>query len=214
MKSKLLAGVLLILSVMLIGGFFYLTPTYIQDAGDLKHFEDADLSFDLSKNWTVYEYDDAIKTPFLSSSPSHLILTPVDNSMYSYYEGDVEDLTANGTVLNTSTTNATDVVIVQTEIAKIKSLPEGFSLDNAYQTDSIYRMMASSGKFHLVSDTALEVDGHQAHQFVYDVSYSRYQDTWIQGDGNYYRVFSYSPTTVYGEAEPIFNQTLSTLKIK
>lgn len=190
------------------------SPTFITDNGDVKHFEDNDLSFDLSKAWTVYEYDDPIKTPFLSGSPSSLLINPGNNSQYSYYNGSVEDLTANGTILNTSATNATDVVIVKTEISKQDSLPDGVSLEEAYKSDSLYNVMGSSGKFSLSNQSAIEIDGKQAYQFVYTVSYVTYQDTWIDNNGHYIRVLSQAPTTVFSNAKPQFDFTLDTLKIK
>lgn len=213
MKSKLLSIILIFLSVILIAGFFIFTPSYLTDNGDVNHFSDKDISFDLPKSWTVYEYDDPIKTPFLSSSPSSIILNPASNSTYTYYDGNISDL-SNGTVLNTSATSATDVAIVKTEISKIDSLPEGITLDNAYQSDSIYGVMGQTGKFNLESTNVLEIDGKQARQFVYSVSYTEYKDTWIESNGHYYRVLSQTPNTFYSEAEPIFDKIIETMKIK
>ncbi|WP_455645833.1 hypothetical protein [Methanosphaera sp.] len=212
--KKIILPVLLVLSVVLIAGFFVLTPSYIQDNGDVKHFEDSDMSFDLSKSWTVYEYDDPLKTPFLSSSPSSLLLNPGNSSQYSYYDGNVEDLTANGTVLNTSATNATDVVIVKTEITKMDSLPNGVTIDEAYKSDSLYAIMDGTGDFQLLNQSTFDLNGQTAHQFVYTVTYTKYQDTWFEVNGHYYRVLNQAPTSVYDNAEGQFNTTLSTLNFK
>jgi hypothetical protein len=193
--------------------FFVVTPNYITDYGDVKHFEDKDYSFNMSKSWTVYEYDDLLKIPFLSSSPKSIILNPVDDSEFTYYNGSLEDLT-NGTVLNTSSTNATDVVIVKTEITKYDSLPNGVSLDDAYKADSLYSLMYSSGKFVMVNDTELTVSGRPAHQFVYQVIYITYVDTWIEDNGHYIRIYSQAPNTFYENALPQFNYLVDTFKIK
>lgn len=215
MKStKILLPLMLIASIVLIAGFFALTPTYIVANGDVKHFEDSDMSFDLAGTWTVYEYDDPLKTPFLSSSPSTLLLNPGNSSQYSYYNGSLDNLTSNGTVLNTSATNATDVVIVKTEISKMDSLPQGVTLDNAYQSDSMYSLMEGTGNFQLNNQTTFDLNGQTAHQFDYTVTYTRYQDTWIQANGHYYRILSQAPTTVFDEAEPSFNVTLNSFKLK
>lgn len=213
LKTKIILPILLIASVVLIAGFFALTPSYIQTNGDLKHFEDGDMSFDLPAAWTVYEYDDPIKTPFLSNNPKDIIINPTNQSEYSYSNGTLNE-TGNSTILNTSATNATDVVIVQTEITKMDSLPNGTTIDNAYQSDSIYKLMEGTGNFQLNNQTTFDINGHTAHQFVYTVSYTVYQDTWIEANGHYYRVLSQAPTTVYDEAQSSFNVTLSSLKLK
>ena len=170
MKLRILAPVFLILAIVCIALFFIMAPTYITENGDMKHFEDNDLSFDFSKNWTVYDYDDALKTLFLSGSPNTLIINPGDSSQYSYYEGDMNELTDNGTaVINTSSTNAFDVAIVKTEITKHDSLPEGITLDNAYKSDSLYKLMDGSGQLILTGDSELEIDGKKAqilHDFI------------------------------------------------
>lgn len=211
MNSKILSIILIICSIGLIAGFFIFTPQYIQDNGENYHFADSDLSFDLPKTWTVYEYDDPIKTPFLSSSPSSLIVNPASKSTYSYYDGNVSELSQNG-VLNTSATSATDVAIVTTEISKMDSLPEGITLDNAYQSDSIYGIMESSGQFQLESATVMQVDGKDARQFIYSVTYTKYQDTWIQANGHYYRILSQAPNTFYDEADSVFDTIVNSMK--
>ncbi len=215
MKLRILAPVFLILAIVCIALFFIMAPTYITENGDMKHFEDNDLSFDFSKNWTVYDYDDALKTLFLSGSPNTLIINPGDSSQYSYYEGDMNELTDNGTaVINTSSTNAFDVAIVKTEITKHDSLPEGITLDNAYKSDSLYKLMDGSGQLILTGDSELEIDGKKAHQFNYTVTYTSYTDTWVEHNGHYFRVLSQAPTQLFSQAEPYFTNIVDTLKIK
>ena len=211
MNSKLLSIILIICSIGLIAGYFVFTPTFIHQNGDVKHFSDSDLSFDIPNSWTVYEYDDPIKTPFLSSSPSSIIVNPASQSTYSYYDGNISELEQNG-VLNTSATSATDVAIVTCEISKIDKLPEGVTLDNAYQSDSIYGIMESSGKFNLESATVIQVDGKNARQFVYTVGYTNYKDTWIEANGHYYRVLCQAPNTFYGDAESVFDTIVNSMK--
>ena len=214
LREKSMVLILSSLSIVLIGLFFVISPNFITENGDVKHFEDNDYSFDMSKSWTVNEYDDLLKTPFLSSSPNSIIVNPVDSNQFKYYNGSVEDLTANGTVLNTSSTNATDVVIVKTEITKYDSLPNGITLDNAYQSDSLYSLMYDSGKFDMVNDTVMTIDGNNAHQFNYRVSYVTYQDTWIESNGKYIRILSQAPNSVYDNALPQFDYLISTFKVK
>ena len=211
MNSKLLSIILIICSIGLIAGYFVFTPTFIHQNGDVKHFSDSDMSFDIPNSWTVYEYDDPIKTPFLSSSPSSIIVNPASQSTYSYYDGNISDLEQNG-VLNTSATSATDVAIVTCEISKMDKLPEGVTLDNAYQSDSIYGIMESSGKFNLESATVIQVDGKDARQFVYTVGYTNYKDTWIEANGHYYRVLCQAPNTFYGDAESVFDTIVNSMK--
>ena len=211
MKSKILSILLIICSIALIAGFFLFSPTYLQSNGDVKHFSDSDLSFDIPNTWTVYEYDDPIKTPFLSSSPSSIIVNPASKSTYSYYEGNISDLEKDG-VLNTSATSATDVAIVTCEISKTDSLPDGITLDNAYQSDSIYGIMESSGQFNLESATVMQVDGKDARQFVYSVTYTKYKDTWINNNGHYYRILCQSPNTFYDDAESVFDTIVNSMK--
>lgn len=191
-----------------------ITPTYLQSTGELRHFEDADISFDINQTWTVSQYDDALLVPFLSNSPRNLTLTPTSKTAYSYYNGSLDDLTANGTVLNTSRTNATDVVIVQTEISRMDKLPEGVTLDEAYKSDSLYKVMENTGNFQLDNSTTLTIDGKIAHQFSYTVTYTHYQDTWIESNGYYYRILSQAPNSVFSSAESQFNLTLDSFKIK
>lgn len=214
MREKSIILILFILSIVLIGLFFVITPNFITETGDVKHFEDNDYSFDMSNSWTVNEYDDLLKTPFLSNSPNSIIVNPVDSNHFKYYNGSVEDLTANGTILNTSTTNATDVVIVKTEITKHDSLPDGITLDDAYKSDSLYSLMYDSGKFEMVNDTVMTIDGKNAHQFNYRVSYVTYQDTWIESNGYYIRILSQAPNSVYENASPQFDFLLNTFKVK
>ena len=211
MNSKLLSIILIICSIGLIAGYFVFTPTFIHQNGDVKHFSDSDLSFDIPNSWTVYEYDDPIKTPFLSSSPSSIIVNPASQSTYSYYDGNISELEQNG-VLNTSATSATDVAIVTCEISKMDKLPEGVTLDNAYQSDSIYGIMESSGKFNLESATVIQVDGKNARQFVYTVGYTNYKDTWIEANGHYYRVLCQAPNTFYSDAESVFDTIVNSMK--
>ncbi|MDO5825792.1 MAG: hypothetical protein BZ137_02335 [Methanosphaera sp. rholeuAM130] len=213
MKSKILSILLIICSIALIAGFFIFTPTYIQTNGDVKHFSDSDMSFDIPNTWTVYEYDDATKTPFLSSSPASIIVNPASQSTYSYNDGNLTEITENG-ALNTSATSATDVAIVTCEISKMDSLPEGVTLDNAYQSDSIYGIMESSGKFNLDSATVIQVDGKDARQFVYTVSYTKYKDTWVESNGHYYRILCQAPNTFFDEAESVFDTIVNTMKLK
>ncbi|RAP52115.1 MAG: hypothetical protein BZ133_01835 [Methanosphaera sp. SHI613] len=213
MNSKILSIGLIICSVLLIAGFFIFSPTYLQSNGDVKHFSDSDMSFDIPNTWTVYEYDDAIKTPFLSSRPSSIIVNPASKSTYSYYDGNISDLEKDG-VLNTSATSATDVAIVTCEISKMNTLPEGVTLDNAYQSDSIYGIMESSGQFNLDSATVIQVDGKDARQFVYTVGYTQYKDTWINSNGHYYRVKCQAPNTFYSDAESVFDTIINTMKLK
>lgn len=214
MKNKLLLPLFFIASLVLIIGFFTLTPTYLEDNGDVRHFECSDMSFDISRTWTVYEYDDSLKTPFLSNTPSTLLLNPGNNSQYSYYNGSLDNLTSNGTVLNTSATNATDVVIVKTEISKLDSLPEGVTIDTAYKSDSLYRLMNGTGDFKLDNQRTVDINGQTAYQFEYTVSYMTYQDTWIEHNGHYYRILSQAPSTVFDSSSNEFNITLNSFKLK
>ena len=214
LREKSIVLILAVLSIVLIVLFFVISPNFITENGDVKHFEDNDYSFDMSKSWTVNEYDDLLKTPCLTSSPNSIIVNPVDSNQFKYYNGSVEDLTANGTILNTSSTNATDVVIVKTEITKYNSLPNGITLDNAYQSDSLYSLMYDSGKFDMVNDSVMTIDGKNAHQFNYRVSYVTYQDTWIESNGQYIRILSQAPNSVYDNAVPQFDFLLNTFKVK
>ncbi len=214
MRERSIVLILGVLSIVFIALFFVITPSFITDNGDVKHFEDNDYSFDMSNTWTVNEYDDLLKTPFLSTSPNSIIVNPVNNNQFKYYNGSVEDLKSNGTILNTSTTNATDVVIVKTEITKYDSLPNGITLDDAYKADSLYSLMYDSGKFDMVNDTVMSIDGKNAHQFNYRVSYITYQDTWIENNGNYIRILSQAPNSVYENALPQFDYLLNTFKVK
>lgn len=214
MKTKIITIILFVLSIILIAGFFFVTPAFMQTNGEYKHFEGSEIAFDLAPTWTVYEYDDPIKTPFLTSTPNEILLNPVNSSQYSYINENLSDVTSKNTVLNTSTTNATDVVIVKTIITKINSLPEGISIDNAYQSDSLYGIMNGSGTFEIVSNSTFDINGKTAHQFIYDVSSIRYQDTWIEANGHYYRIQSQAPLGVYSDAESTFNITTHSFKIK
>ena len=213
MKTKIIVPILLILSVLIISSFFMIVPNYLTVNGNTKHFESDDYSFDMSKSWTVYEYDDILKTPFLSRGPESIIVNPVDTSQFSYYNGSFDDLSKNG-VLNTSTTNATDVVIVKTEISKIESLPEGVTLDNAYKSDSLYSLMDSSGQFSMGNNSSLQISGKQARQFNYNVGFTSYKDTWIESNGHYYRILSQAPNPVYKNAQPQFDYIVQSFKVK
>lgn len=197
----------------MISSFFMIVPNYLTVNGNVKHFESDDYSFDMSKSWTVYEYDDILKTPFLSRSPKSIIVNPVDTSQFSYYNGSFDDLSKNG-VLNTSTTNATDVVIVKTEISRVESLPEGVTLDNAYKSDSLYNLMDSSGQFSMGNTSSLQISGKQARQFNYNVGYTVYKDTWIESNGHYYRILSQAPNPVYKNAQPQFDFIVESFKVK
>lgn len=212
MRNKLLLPILGILSIIFIASFFMMSPTFITNNGDSKHFEDNDMSFDMSNEWTVYEYDDVLKTPFLSTTPNLLILNPVSKSQFSNYEGNVSEL--EDEVINTSSTNDFDVAIVKTEITKHDSLPEGVTLDDAYKSDSLYSLMSSSGKFNLEDTKALEISGKNARQFTYVVSSVTYQDTWVENKGHYVRVLSQAPTGFFNEAKTQFDYLISTLNIK
>ncbi len=214
MRERTVVPILLIVSIVLIALFFVVTPNYITENGDVKHFEDNDLSFDMLKSWTVYEYDDPIKIPFLSSSPDSILLNPVDSSQFSMSNSSAEDLGSDGEVINTGTTNAFDVIIVKTEITKHDSLPEGVTLNDAYKADSLYNLMSSTGQFNLQNDTAMTIDGQNAHQFKYTVSSMTYLDTWVEKDGHYIRVLSQVASGFYDEVEPQFNTIINTLKVK
>lgn len=214
MKNKIFLPLLFIASVILIAGFFMMTPSYLQLNGDVKHFEDSDMSFDMNSTWTVGQYDDALLVPFLSGHPSSITLAPTSKTAYSYYNGSIDDLTANGTVLNTSTTNATDVVIVQTEITRMDKIPDNLTIDQVYKSDSLYKVMENTGSFVLDNSTTLTIDGKTAHQFRYTVTYTQYVDTWIESNGHYYRILSQAPTSVFPVAQEQFDYTLNSLKIK
>ena len=60
LKNKLLLLLFFIASIVLISGFFTLTPTYIENNGNVRHFEDNDMSFDMASSWTVYDYDNPL----------------------------------------------------------------------------------------------------------------------------------------------------------
>lgn len=214
MRSNIITVILFVLSIILIAGFFFVTPSFMQSNGEYKHFEGSEVSFDLAPTWTVYQYDDPLKTPFLSSNPNEILLNPVDSSQYNYVNENLSDVTSDNSVLNTSTTNATDVVIVKTVITKINALPEGVSIDNAYQSDSLYGIMSGTGTFDMVSNSTFDLNGKTAHQFIYDVSSIRYQDTWVEANGLYYRIQSQAPISVYDDAEGTFNITTQSFTIK
>lgn len=212
MRNKLLLPILGLLAIVFIAAFFMMSPTFITNNGDSKHFEDEDISFDMGNDWTVYEYDDVLKTPFLSTSPDSIILNPVSKSQFSNYEGDLDEL--QDEVINTSSTNEFDVAIVKTEITKHDSLPEGVTLDDAYKADSLYSLMSSSGKFNLQDTTALDIGGKDARQFTYVVSSVTYQDTWVENNGHYIRVLSQAPTGFFSDAKTEFDYLISTLNVK
>lgn len=214
MRERAILLILSVLSIVFIALFFMITPSFITDNGDAKHFDCSDYSFDMSSAWTVNEYDDLLKTPFLSNSPKSIILNPVDESQFSYYNGSRDDLTANGTILNTSTTHATDVVIVKTEIIQYDSLPDGISLDDAYRADSLYSLMNETGQFAMINDTPMTIDGKNAHQFTYTASYVTYQDTWIESHGHYIRIKSQAPNGFYDNAVSQFDYLVNTFKVK
>ena len=212
MRNKLLLPILGVLSIIFIASFFIMAPTYITDNGNSKHFEDKDLSFDMSREWSVYEYDDLLKTPFLSSSPDLIILNPSNKSQFSNYNGSLEALQDD--VINTSSTNQFDVAIVKTEITKHDSLPQGVSLADAYKADSLYGLMSSTGGFNLQGDTALTISGKNAHQFNYVVSNVIYQDTWIENNGHYIRDLSQAPSGFFDQAKTQFYFVINLLNIK
>lgn len=214
LREKAILLILSVLSIVLIALFFVITPSFITDTGDVKHFECGDYSFNMSKSWTVNEYDDLLKTPFLSNSPKSIILNPVNDSQFSFYNGSVEDLASNDTIINTSTTNAFDVVIVKTEITQYDSLPDGITLDDAYRADSLFNLMNGTGQFSMLNDTPMTIDGKNAHQFSYEVSSVYYQDTWIENNGHYIRIKSQVPNGFLENAEPQFNYLVETFKVK
>ena len=213
MREKSTILILFIASIILIAAFFLITPSFITDNGDFKHFEDNDMSFDMYNTWTVYEYDDALKKPFLSTTPDSILLNPVDDSQFSFDNGQAANTSSEG-VVNTGTTNAYDVAIVKTQITKINSLPDGISLDDAYKSDSLYSLMTGSGQFQLINDTALTVSGKPAHQSIYKVSGTTYHDTWIDANGYYLRVNSQAPSGFMDDVQPQFDYLISTLNIK
>lgn len=205
MKSKVLSIALLLCSVVFIAAFFMLTPSYVTGSGDVKHFEDNDYSFDLPNTWTVYEYDDPIKTPFLSSTPSSIILNPSNSRMYNDNQEELEALENSSEVINTSATSATDVLIIKAEIQKMDSIPDGVSFEEAYKSDSIYGVMESSGQFNLESSEAVTVSGKNAMRFTYTVGSTSYRDTWVESNGHYYRFFAQCPTGVASETASVFD---------
>lgn len=205
MKFKPLPYILLICSVVFIALFFMLTPTYITANGDMKHFEDNDYSFDLPNNWTVYEYDDPIKTPFLSSNPSSIILNPTSKKIYNDNQQAIEQLENSTDVINTSATNVTDVYIVKADITKMDRLPDGVSFEEAYKSDSIYGVMGSSGQFNLDSSEAITVSGKKAMRFNYNVGSTSYRDTWVESNGHYYRFLGQCPSGIYSEVSSAFD---------
>ena len=213
LREKPLILILFVASIILIAAFFLVTPSFISENGEYKHFEDNDISFDMYNSWTVYEYDDTLKKPFLSTSPDSIILNPVDKSQFSFDNGQEANTTSDG-VINTATTNAYDVAIVKTEISKVKSLPDGVTLDDAYKSDSLYSLMNSSGQFQLINDTAITVSDRPAHQFIYQVSGTTYHDTWVEADGYYLRIDSQAPGGFMNDVKPQFDYLISTLKIK
>ena len=214
MREKPVVILLFVFSIVLITLFFMISPTFITDNGDVKHFEDNDIAFDMYDDWTVYEYDDPIKIPFLSTSPNTLLLNPVNSDKFNYSTESMDNSVSEGEVINTGTTNAFDVAIVKTEISKVDSLPEGVSLDNAYKADSLYPLMSNSGGFNLENDTALTVSGKPAHQFVYIVSGMTYHDTWIENNGKYIRVLSQVSSGFADDVFPQFDYLIQTFKIK
>lgn len=214
MRDKALVLLLFVASIVLIALFFMFSPNFITDNGDVKHFEDNDMAFNMYDDWTVYEYDDPIKTPFLSTTPNSILLNPVNSDKFNYTTDSIDNSVSEGEVINTGTTNAFDVAIVQTEISKVDSLPEGVTLDDAYKANSIYPLMSSTGGFNLLNDTALTVSGKPAHQFIYKVSGMTYHDTWIENNGKYIRVYSQVSSGFADEVFPQFDYLIETFKIK
>ncbi len=212
-RYTLLLALLIIASVVMIWSFFTMTPTYLESDGNITHYEDDDISFNIPATWTVYEYDDPLFTPFLTSTPSELLLNPSSGNEYSYYNGSTDEV-SNDTLLNTSATNATDVVIVQTQITKVDSLPEGISIEEAYKSDSIYQVMAGTGNFELNNQTTMDINGDKAYEFVYTVTYTKYQDIWIEHGGSYYRILSQAPITVYSTSADDFDVITDSFQIK
>ena len=74
--------------------------------------------------------------------------------------------------------------------------------------------MYDSGKFEMVNDSAMMIDGKNAHQFNYRVSYVTYQDTWIESNGHYIRILNQAPNSVFDNAAPQFDYLLNTFKVK
>ncbi len=209
MQNKFIVPLLLLASIILVVGFFLITPTFVTTNGDLKTFQDNEVSFTYPSNWTAYDYENPMKIPFLSSTPDELEIDPQNTDAYNQYNNNTTLINSNGTA-----TNASDVLIIKTQISKVKSLPTGISLANAYQSDSLYKLMSSTSSYGMISNRSITVNGHQGYQFVYKVSSSTYQDTWIEYNGHYYRILSQSPTTVYDHVEKDFNNTVNSFKLK
>jgi len=214
MKFKALPYILLICSVVLIALFFMLTPTYLTANGDMNHFEDNDYSFDLPNTWTVYEYNDAIKTPFLSSSPSSIILNPTSKKIYNDNEAAISQLENSSDLINTSATNVTDVYIIKAEISKFDKLPNGVSFEEAYKSDSIYGVMEGSGQFNLESSEPVTISGKNAMRFNYNVGSTSYRDTWVESNGHYYRFFGQCPSGISSDVFGVFDTIENSWKIK
>lgn len=212
MRNKLLLPIFGVLSIIFIASFFVMSPTFITENDDGKHFEDSDYSFDMNNDWTVFEYDDLVKTPFLSTSPDLIILNPMSKSQFSHYDGDLDEL--EDEVINTSSTNEFDVAIVKTEITKHDSLPDGVTLADAYKADSLYSLMSSTGGFNLQENTPLTISGKEAYQFTYVVSGVTYYDTWINNNGHYIRILSQAPSGYYDDAQSQFNRIVDTFNVK
>ncbi|MBO7718939.1 MAG: hypothetical protein J6S29_02175, partial [Methanosphaera sp.] len=64
------------------------------------------------------------------------------------------------------------------------------------------------------SATVIQVDGKDARQFVYTVSYTQYKDTWINAGGHYYRILCQAPNTFFDEADSVFDTIITTMKLK
>ena len=65
MQNKFIVPLLLLASIILVVGFFLITPTFVTTNGDLKTFQDNEVSFTYPSNWTAYDYENPMKIPFL-----------------------------------------------------------------------------------------------------------------------------------------------------
>ena len=211
MTKKIIAPIiLLILSVILIIGFFTLTPDYVHITGDQKHYEDNAISFNYPNTWTLWDYENPLKTAILSNTPNQLELDPDNTTRYD------SNLNNNSSSVVTSggAQNASDVIIIKTQITREK-LSDGLSLDNAYESNNLYKLMKDTQTYEMVSNNSTTINNHQAKIFVYEVSSKTYQETWIQADnGDYYKILSECPTGIYRTVQNEFNSIVNSFIIK
>ncbi|MDO5851831.1 MAG: hypothetical protein Q4Q23_05030 [Methanobacteriaceae archaeon] len=209
-KNIIISIILLLLSVILITGFFSLTPDYVQITGTQKHYEDSAISFDYPNTWTLWDYENPLKTSILSDSPNQLELDPDNTTKYNTQLNN----NSSSVVNSNGAQNASDVIIIKTEITR-ETLNGSLSLDNAYESNNLYKLMKDTASYKMVSNNSTTINKHQAKIFVYEVSSKTYQETWIQAsNGQYYKILNECPTALYKTVQQEFNIIINSFNIK